>query len=435
MTDEKNYKKLVCEEVDSLSERLISISDWLYENPEYGCEEFEASKLLSSELEKHGFEVEMTFLSMPTAFKGTFKGRPGGPKVAILGEYDAIEGLGHGCGHNIIGTSAIGSGIALSKIMKKFEGEIIVLGCPAEENRKGGPPGGWPCQSSKAIMSAKGVFDDIDVAMMVHPASGLTKVNPDTLIGQYIDVVFRGKTAHAAGNPWTGRNAMQAAVLFINGINAMRQQFRRGKPYTPVTHWIITEAGTAGNVIPDLAKCYGGIRSQDREYLEELLEMVRNCAKGAALMTGCEEEVSLRPGGGLHANPGSEPMESLSSNLYLTELMYQNFLDLGIETEDWRITARSDPIGGTDFSNVSRRIPGIHPGISVSKEVLAGHSVALAKATTSTEGHKALINGTKALAMTAVDLFTKPEHVNNAKTVHLMEIDEYLSKRQSLWNS
>ena len=432
MPDEQYYKKLVCDEVDSLSERLIEISDWLYANPEYGCEEFEASKLLSCELEEHNFKVEKPFLGMPTAFKGTFKGKSKGPKVAFLGEYDALEGVGHGCGHNIIGTAAIGSGIALSKIMNNFQGEIIVLGCPAEENRKGGPPGGWPCQSSKAIMSANGVFDDIDVALMVHPTSGLTMVNPDTLISQFIDIVFRGKTAHAAGNPWTGRNAMQAAVLFINGVNAIRQQFRRGKPYTPVTHWVITEAGTAGNVIPDLAKCYGGIRSQDRDYLEKMLGMVRDCAKGAALMTGCEEEVILRPGGGLYSQPGSEPRESLFSNLYLTELIYQNFLDLGVETEDWRITARRDPHGGTDFSNVSRRVPSIHPIISISKKVLAGHSIEIAEATTSLEGHNALINGTKALAMTAVDLFAKSDHLINAKKTHLMVIDEYLSKRCAL---
>ncbi len=429
MVEVGHFKKLVCGEVDSIKERLIEISDWMFKNPEFGCEEFEASKLLSGELKKHGFCIEDNFLGMPTAFKGVFRGKSSGSRVAFLGEYDALEGLGHGCGHNIIGTAAIGAGIALSKIINNFSGEVVVLGCPAEENRKGGPPGGWPCQSSKAIMSAKGVFEEIDAALMIHPGSGMTFVNPDTLIGQYIDVVFKGKTAHAAGNPWTGRNAMQAAVLFINGVNAFRQQFRRGKPFTPVTHWIITEAGTAGNVIPDLAKCYGGIRSQDREYLGVLMQMVRDCAKGAALMTGCEEEVTMRPGGGLCALPGSEPMEALFSNLYLTELMYQNLLELGIETEDWRITARSEPIGGTDFSNVSRRVPGIHPIISISKEILAGHSVELAEATTNDEGHNALINSTKALAMTAVDLFADPKHVKGAKENHLVGIDEYLMKR------
>lgn len=426
MVSLNSYKNTVCKTVDSIGPRLMEISDWLYENPEYGCEEFEASKLLSNELEKNEFKIDKPFLGMPTSFKASYRGKPGGPRIAILGEYDALEGIGHGCGHNIIGTAAIGAGIALSKVMKKFNGEVVVLGCPAEENRKGGPPGGWPCQSSKSIMCAKGVFDDIDVAMMVHPSSGLTLLNKGTLVGQYIDVVFKGKTAHAAGNPWEGRNAMQAAVLFINGINAMRQQFRRGKPYSPVTHWIITEAGTAGNVIPDLAKVYGGIRSQDQTYLKELFEMVKNCAKGAALMTGTEEEITLRPGGGLHHQVGSEGMASMASNLYLTELMFNNFQTLGVELEDWRITARSEPGGGTDFSNVTRRVPGLHPHISISKRPIAGHSVELAKATTTDEGHKALLNGAKAMVMTAVDIFVNPKHVDRMKSVHLMDIDEYL---------
>jgi amidohydrolase len=435
MVDINYYKNLVCNEVDSNGGRLIEISDWLYKNPEYGCEEFEASKLLSSELEKNKFKVEKPFLGMTTSFKATYRGKPGGPRIAILGEYDALEGIGHGCGHNIIGTAAIGAGIAISKIIKNFNGEVIVLGCPAEENRKGGPPGGWPCQFSKAIMCAQGVFDDIDVAMMVHPSSGLNIMNKPTLIGQYIDIVFKGKTAHASGNPWEGRNAMQAAVLFINGVNAMRQQFRRGKPYSPVTHWIITEAGTAGNVIPDIARLYGGIRSQDKAYLQELFEMVKNCAKGAALMTGTDEEITLRPGGGLDTRVDREGMAAMSSNLYLTELMFNNFQTLGVELEDWRVTARSEPGGGTDFSNVTRRVPGLHPHISVSKKTIAGHSIELAKATTSDEGHKALLDGAKAMAMTAVDILVNPEHINRMKAVHLIDIDEYLSSDQRFQNT
>jgi amidohydrolase len=430
MDSTEAFKKKVQEEIDVLSERLFEISDWMYENPEYGCEEFEASRLISEELRKHGFTVEKPFIEIPTAFKAVFKGKKGGPKIAVLGEYDALEGIGHGCAHNIIGTAALGAGIAISKVMKEIQGELIVLGCPAEENRKGGPPGGWPCQSSKAIMCAQGVFEDIDAAMMIHPGTGITQINRGTLISQYLEVVFRGRTAHAAGGPWDGRNAMQAAVLFINGVNAMRQQFRRGPPYIPVTHWIITEAGTAGNIIPDLARCYGGIRSQDTDYLKELLEMVENCAKGAALMTGCEAELNLRPGGGIHTLPRSEESKAIAPNLYLTELMYQNLLELGVETEDWRITARKQPGGGTDFSNVSRRVPGIHPMLSLSQERFPGHSIALAEATASEEGHKCLINGAKALAMTAIDVFTVPSNLEKTKSAHLMEIDEYLSHRE-----
>jgi amidohydrolase len=421
-------KNEVREEVDIISDRLLEISEWLYENPEYGCEEFEASKMLSDELGKHGFDLEKPFLDMPTAFKARYKGSPGGPRIAILGEYDALEGIGHGCGHNIIGTAAIGAGIALSKVMSQLTGELIVLGCPAEENRKGGPPGGWPCLSSKAIMCAKGVFDDIDAAIMVHPTSVTTELNRGTRIGQYIDVEFRGKSAHAAGDPWNGRNAMQAAVLFINGVNAIRQQFRYGYPWMPITHWIITEGGTAGNVIPEKASCYGGIRSQDKKYLEEIYGMIQDCAEGAALMTGCTADLSLRPGGGLYSQPWSETKKPMAPNLYLAELMYSNFKELSVEVEDWRVTARKPPGGGTDFSNVTHRVPGLHPMISISKKPIPLHSKAFAKATVSDEGHKALINSSKALAMTAIDLFTNSESMRNTRETHLMTIDEYLIK-------
>jgi amidohydrolase len=425
MSENKKYKKIIKENVEEISEKLIEISDWLYENPEYGCEEFEASELLSKELEKNGFQVEKPFLNMPTAFKGTYKGKPGGPKIAILGEYDALEGIGHGCGHNIIGTAAIGAGIALSKILNDLKGEVIVLGCPAEENRKGGPPGGWPCQFSKLAMSAQGVFNNIDAAIMVHPTTGLSRIWSTTLISQYVDVIFKGKSAHAAGNPWDGRNALQSAVLFINGVNAIRQQLRRGSPYYPVIHFILTEGGTAMNAIPEISHVYGGCRSQDREYMNEMFKMIHNCAKGAAIMMGCELEWTPRSRGALFAPPGSEKREVKIPNLYLTELVYENMLKLKVDVEDWRISVHRPPGGGTDFGNVTHKVPALDISISISKEKLPGHSEQFAKATTSDEGHFALINGVNAMAMTAVDVFTVPEHVEKMKAVHLKLIDEY----------
>jgi amidohydrolase len=432
MFETKHHKKIVQKKIEENRDRLIEISDWLYENPEFGCEEFEASELLSNELKKNGFKVEKPFLKMPTAFKGTFKGKQGGPKIAILGEYDALEGIGHGCGHNIIGTAAIGAGIALSKIMRDLSGEIVVLGCPAEENRKGGPPGGWACQFSKLAMSAQGVFNDIDAAIMIHPTSGVSRVWSTTLISQYVDVIFKGKSAHAAGNPWDGRNALQSAVLFINGVNAIRQQLRRGSPYYPVIHFILTEGGTAMNAIPKVANVYGGCRSQDREYMQEMFEMIHNCAKGAAIMMGCELEWTPRSRGALFAPLGSEKREVKIPNLYLTELVYNNLLNLDVDIEDWRLSVKRPPGGGTDFGNVTHKVPALDLSISISKEKLPGHSVQLAKATTNEEGHKGLINGAKAMAMTAVDIITVPEHVKKMKAVHLKLIDEYKIKMEEI---
>ena len=422
MSEVKHYKELVQDQVNAISGRLIEMSDWLYQHPEFGCEEGEASKLLADELVKHGFKVEKPFLNMPTAFKASYSGKGSGPKVAILAEYDALEGIGHGCGHNIIGTGAIGAGIALTKVMKELSGKIIVLGCPAEENRKGGPPGGWPCQFSKQIMCDKGVFDNIDAAIMIHPTAGITEVGRGALIAQYIDVVFHGKSAHAAADPWTGRNALQAALLFLNGVNAFRQQLRRGRPYTPVIHWILTEGGTAGNVIPEIARCYGACRSEDKDYLEAIVEAVRNCAKGAALMTGCEFDFVRRR---------MTSREPGTPNLCLAELGYQNLLKLGVETEDWRVSTRKEPAGSTDFSDVTKKVPSLEISISISKDEIPWHSVTAAKATISELGHRALIDGAKALAMTAVDLFAIPENLQKAKSTHLMDLDKYLTRSTS----
>ena len=426
MTQTELYKTRAQEEVDAISERLIEISDWIFENPEYGCEEFKASELLSDTLRKHGFNVEKLFLGMPTAFRGSFKGSGVGPKIAILGEYDALEGIGHGCGHNMIGTTAIGAGIAVSKLLKDLRGEVVVLGCPAEENRKGGPPGGWPCQFSKLAMCAQGVFDDVDAAIMIHPTTGLTRIGGTTLISQYVDVVFKGKSAHAAGNPWEGRNALQAALLFLNGVNAFRQQLRRGRPYYPVIHFIVTEGGTAMNAIPEIAHVYGGCRSQDREYLSEMFDMIHNCARGAAIMTDCELEWTPRSRGALFAPQGSEKREVKMPNPYLTELVDSNLSNLGVEAEDWRVSIQRQPGGGTDFGNVTKKIPALDLSFSISKERLPGHSISLAKATITEEGHNALINATKTLAMTVIDLLTVPEHIIKMKQVHRMELDEYL---------
>jgi amidohydrolase len=163
LTNLDELKSRVREAVDGQTERLHEISLWLYENPELGSEEFKAAELLTNELEKHGFKVERELLDMPTAFCATYGGKGKGPRVAVLAEYDALPGVGHGCGHDLIAASAIGAGIAASKVIDELEGEVLVVGTPAEEGR--GPSAG-----SKVIMAEKGFWDDVDAAIMLHPS-------------------------------------------------------------------------------------------------------------------------------------------------------------------------------------------------------------------------------------------------------------------------
>ena len=386
----------VVSEVDQILPRLIEMSDWIGEHPELGSEEYKASKLLASELEKHGFIVELGILGMNTAFRATYSGKKGGPRIAILSEYDALPGVGHGCGHNIIGTAGIGAGIAVSKLIDELKGEVIVLGTPAEE-------GHGPSSGAKKRMAEQGVFDDIDVAMMIHPTSGITNVSGGFLAISGVNIVFKGKPSHAAASPHEGVNALNAAMITFMAVHANRQQLRRDA--NAVIHGIITEGGLASNIIPDRAVLRFGVRSSDDSYVPELIKMVENSARGAAIATGCKVEITSSPG-----------LKSKIGNKALEELFYSIFQQLGEPVEDPVITASKPPSGSTDFAEVTHIIPGIHPMVSIAPESVAGHSYELAEATFSEAGHHGLEIGTKAMAIATMEILSNNTLLEKIKT-------------------
>ncbi|MFW6109000.1 MAG: amidohydrolase, partial [archaeon] len=250
-------KKEVKKTVDEKRDLLESIARYLYENPELGSEEFKAFEFLTETLEDHGFSVEKGVYGMPTAFVASYKGKCDGPRVAVLAEYDALPGVGHGCGHNLIAASAIGAGIAASKAVKDLSGEVFVIGTPAEEGH--GPSGG-----SKVIMANKGVFDDIDGVIMLHPSTSWGVGNQALGISK-CRMVFKGQTSHAAASPHLGKNALNAATLAYTATHMLRQEARRDANL--VIHGIIEEGGEAMNIIPDRAVLDFGVRSSDQEYL------------------------------------------------------------------------------------------------------------------------------------------------------------------------
>jgi amidohydrolase len=277
-------KDKVKEEVDKQRQRLYEISEFLYENPELGSEEFKAAELLTGELEESGFDVERGILGMPTAFCATYKGRGKGPRVAVIAEYDALPGLGHGCGHNLIAASATGAGIAASKVMGGLDGEVLVVGTPAEEGK--GPSGG-----AKVIMAEKGFWDDVDAAIMLHPSSSWG-VGSRALGISKVLMEFEGQTSHAAASPQEGVNALNAATLAFMATHMLRQEARRDANL--VIHGIITEGGMASNIIPDRAVCDFGVRSSDDEYLDLMVDKVARCAEGAALAMGVKVKITKR---------------------------------------------------------------------------------------------------------------------------------------------
>ncbi len=381
MLDPESLKTEVIAEIDSISKKLIEISDQIHANPEVGHKEYATSKLLSDELEKAGFRVERRACELATAFKATMQGKSGGPTVALLAEMDALPGIGHGCGHNIIGTATLGAALALKKIMPKVNGSLIVLGTPAEEAAVDNAGG-------KVIM-----IDEIvkaDVAMMVHPSSS-TLVEATSIAREALEFEFFGKAAHAAGSPHEGINALNAVIHMFTMVDALRQHV---KPDVRI-HGIITDGGKAPNIVPEHAASRMYVRAKEKEYLKEVVEKVKKCAEAAALATGATMKVRS------YANT----YENMVTNHALAEAMKKNWERIGVKVQEHE----REGSGSTDMGNASQVVPSIHPYIAIGPDKMPGHSTEFVKAAASEEGHRGLINAAKGLAMTSIDVFTSPE--------------------------
>jgi amidohydrolase len=402
MYNTSKLKTLVQAEADKIFDELKKAKDLIGENPELGSEEKASSEILVELLRKHGFDVEYPFFGMHTAFKAVKKGKKSGPVVAILAEYDALPGVGHGCGHNIIGTSGVGAGIAVGKLMDQLPGEVWVIGTPAEEGH--GPYGG-----SKVKMAEAGVFDGVDVSYMIHPMPGVSMVSGNFLAVSSVKLVFSGKTAHAAADAHNGQNALNAAMVTYMAIHANRQQLRRDA--NAVVHGIVTEGGLASNIIPDRAVLQFGVRSSDDAYVPELIEMVVNSAKGAAIATGCTVEYSISTG-----------LKSNIQNKGLEKLFQRVFEELDHEYMNPAEVAILPPGGSTDFADVTHVVPGIHPMIGIKTTPVPMHSKLFADVTLTPEGDDGLEVGIKSLAMATVEVMTKPELLKEIK-------DEFEGKR------
>ncbi len=382
-------KKLIWRQVDSLSEELIAISDWMYHNPELGHQEHQAAEKLVNLLQFNGFKVEKPYAGMATAFRAEYSNGIEGPNIAIFAEYDALPGIGHGCGHNLIGTSAVGAAIAIKKAVPSFPGKIIVFGSPAEEGVVDNAGG-------KVLIADAGGMKDIDAAMMVHP-SNVNRLGSSSNARYAMELTFTGQTAHAAGAPQDGINALDAAIQTFNGFNALRQHV------TPDVriHGIIAEGGVAPNIVPDRAVIRMYVRSADSEYLNEVVEKVKNCARGAALATGAQ--VKFRKTANTYKN--------MINNQVLNEIFKNNVESLGKVIEP----AGKRGAGSTDMANISHEVPSIHPYLSLSDTKVIGHSTDMADATITDKGHHCLVLAAKAMAGTAYDLLTDKALLEQAK--------------------
>lgn len=383
--------------LDKHTERFVETSLAIHAKPEIGNEEFFASAQLTALLREENFEVETAVAGHETAFFAQFDSGKPGPTIAYLAEYDALPGIGHACGHNIIGTTSVAAAIALSKELEHTGGKVVVLGTPAEE---GGPNG-----SAKGSFVRHGFLEDVDVALMAHP-SGKTGVTSNSLAVDPLDFKFYGKPAHASGSPEEGINALDAVISLFNGISLLRQQL----PSDVRVHGIITDGGDAPNIIPEYAAARFFIRASTWERTVAVSEKIRNIAKGAALATGATVEI--------------ERFQNEVKDFVITTALDEIVKD-ALETLGEIVhTARGGGLGSTDAGNISYEVPTAHPYIKIGDDDLVGHTVPFREAAKSARGMDALIIGAKALAKTGYQLLTDTALLEQVKASHQQALDE-----------
>lgn len=382
---EKNMKNTIIKEIESLRDQLCEISDFICKNPELGDCEYKAVEKLTGFLTAASFKLEKNLVDRSTAFRAVYDSGLPGPAVAFLCEYDALPEVGHGCGHNMIGTMSCGAAIGLSKVIGKTGGRIVVLGSPAEET-----------SGAKVDMAERGIFSDIDAAMILHPEDK-TYESGVSLAMDAIRFTFSGKASHAAAAPEEGINALDAAILTFNGINALRQHVTSDVRI----HGVITEGGKAANIVPDRAVADFYVRAAKRKYLGEVVEKVKNIARGASLMTGAALEISNY----------EASYDNLNTNHTLSKAFNDNLRLVGI-TE---IETPRDSYGSLDMGNVSQVAPAIHPCIGISDTKLVAHTAGFRDCTLNEKAHSSLVKGACALALTGYDVLTDKELLKHIK--------------------
>ncbi|NOZ29808.1 MAG: M20 family metallopeptidase [Chloroflexi bacterium] len=385
-------KQQVMAAVDALRDELIHVSTTIHDNPEVAFEEFQAMGLLTDTAERHGFQVERGIAGLPTAFRAWRAGAGPGPVIAYLAEYDALPGLGHACGHNIIGAAALGAALALGSVIDALPGKVMLIGTPAEE--KGG---------GKMLLVDRGAFQGVDVAMMVHP-SVYNMTRRRSLASYNLFFEFFGKAAHAAAAPDDGINALHGVILLFNNINALRGHVPDGVRI----HGIIPNGGDAHNIVPEYATAQFSVRAPTRSIARDVVAKVIACAEAAALASGARLETKEL----YH-------YDNMIPNPVLAELFEENMRLLGREVHEPDANGR---MGSTDMGNVSHVVPALHPYVAIADEKVAGHTVEFREAAVSPRGHEGLLVGAKAMAMTGVDLLTDPEAFQRVRDAFLRSV-------------
>ncbi|MDQ3689857.1 MAG: M20 family metallopeptidase [Chloroflexota bacterium] len=375
----------LAEHVAAVLPEALDLSHRVHANPEIAFEERLASAWTAELLERHGFEVERPAGGLETAIVARWQGRAAGHVVAFAGEYDALPGVGHGCGHNLMCSSSAGAAIVATRLLgRDFDGEIRFIGTPAEEAGNG-----------KVYLINAGVFDDVDVCLQIHPADN-TSAEVLALAITEVGVTFRGKLAHASGDPWLGKNALDAIVLLYTMISQWRQHLKPGER----VHGIITHGGSAPNIVPDLTSGRWYVRSPIDEDLEPMIDRLRTMADAAAAATGCTAEVT---------EDAVTRCRTMLNNPTLLDIWRRHLADAGLA--DGPIDPNA---GSTDMTNVSHELPTIHPYMSIAPPGTPGHSHEFAAHAGGSDGDEMLPHAIRILAASAVELLSNPALVDQA---------------------
>ncbi|MET9429007.1 amidohydrolase [Streptomyces sp. NPDC003036] len=368
------------EEVAARADRLWDVALALHRDPETAFEEHRAARLLSGELETAGFEVERGVAGLPTAFTGR-SGGDGRPCVALLLEYDALPGLGHACGHNLIAAAGLGAALAARAALGRVEGSLLAVGTPAEEHGGG-----------KVVEVEAGLFDGVDAALMVHPGVYDWTWAPLTASAQ-LRVGFHGRAAHPTGNPTEGIDALAALIQLFNTLPVLSRRLPPGSH----VQGIVSDGGRATNIVPEYAEGLFGLRGGTTAAREELEAELRSCAQGIALATRTTVDVD-RVG---------EGYEHFRDNDVLSGRFADHIARAGLRL--------SEPVpgiylGSSDIGNVSNRVPAIHPWVSIMDlEDGADHTPRFAAAAASPRARRAMLAAAEALACTAADVLLRTE--------------------------
>ncbi len=378
-------KEAVVAKLDSRQRELIDISLEIHRNPELCFKEFKASRLLVDYLRNNGFNVEYPAYDLETAFKATVG--DSGPKIAVMAEYDAIPEVGHACGHNIIGTSAIGAGIALGSIIKEVGGTVVVFGTPAEEGGNG-----------KELMTKRKAFENIEAAMMIHPWNNDFLYDNTLALSDLINIEYFGKEAHAS-TPEKGINALDALLI---GFCA----FKTIQPLLPskINAGLITKGGTFIAAIPGHTTAQLLLPARNDEELKDALVKVENCFKAGAIATGARLEFR---------HNWDNRYRATYTNRVIAECFDANMRTI---RKKWNppIAFHGSELAPTDMGSVSQITPSIHVFIAIAPTDVAWHTVESTAACASEEGHKAMLDSAKAMAMTTIDLIMRSEILKKA---------------------